>query len=70
MNLSPIESVMTDSTHTVFPSAQLEIRFKGETIFSKPYGHLDPETKLRPTQPDALFDLASVTKLFVTTAFM
>ncbi|MBI5080411.1 MAG: beta-lactamase family protein [Chloroflexi bacterium] len=70
MNFSLIEQVMTDSTHTVFPSAQLEIRFKGETIFSKSYGHLDPETKQRPTQPDTLFDLASVTKLFVTTAFM
>jgi len=70
MNLPLIESVMTESTSTVLPAAQLEIRFKGETIFSKAYGHLDPETKLRPTQPDTLFDLASVTKLFVTTAFM
>jgi len=68
MNL--IEQVMLESAHTVFPAAQLEIRHHGETIFSKPYGHLDPETKLRPTQPDTLFDLASVTKLFVTTAFM
>ncbi len=61
---------MTDSTHTVFPAAQLEVRHKGSVIFSKAYGHLDPETKLRPTQLDTLFDLASVTKLFVTTAFM
>jgi CubicO group peptidase (beta-lactamase class C family) len=70
MDISSIESVMTDSTHTVFPAAQLEIRHKGEIIFSNSYGHLDPETKLRPAQPDTLFDLASVTKLFVTTAFM
>lgn len=70
MNLSRIESVMTDSTHTVFPAAQLEVRHHGEIVFSKAYGVLDPETKLRPTQPDMLFDLASVTKLFVTTAFM
>ncbi|MEK7442280.1 MAG: serine hydrolase [Chloroflexota bacterium] len=70
MNLSLIESVMSESTSSVFPTAQLEIRHRGEIVFSKAYGVLDPETKLRPTQPDTLFDLASVTKLFVTSAFM
>ena len=70
MNTTIIHQVMSDSTGTVFPSAQLEVRHKGKIVFSQSYGHLDPETKQRPTQPDTLFDLASVTKLFVTTAFM
>jgi CubicO group peptidase (beta-lactamase class C family) len=33
-------------------------------------GFLDPETKTRPANAETLFDLASVTKLFTTTAFM
>ncbi len=37
---------------------------------SRAYGWLDPDTQQRPTQEDTLFDLASVTKLFVVTAFM
>lgn len=38
--------------------------------FARAYGLLDPEAHFRPTTGDTLFDLASVTKLFTTTAFM
>lgn len=54
----------------VFPAAQLEVRAGGEVALSRAYGWLDPDARQCPTRSDTLFDLASVTKLFVVTAFM
>ncbi len=65
-----VEGVIHEALHRVFPAAQVEVWQRGEPIFSGAYGWLDPETRRRPIQPDTLFDLASVTKLFVVTAFM
>jgi CubicO group peptidase (beta-lactamase class C family) len=39
-------------------------------LLSRACGWLDPDAHTRPVQPDTLFDLASVTKLFVVAAFM
>ncbi len=52
------------------PSLQLCIRKKDELIFSCISGWIDPETKKRPVKKETLFDLASITKLFTTAAFM
>ena len=54
----------------VFPAAVLHVRQAGAVVFERAYGYLDPETRRHPTHPDSLFDLASLTKLFVATAFM
>ncbi len=70
MNLSNAQSVLEAALGYVFPAVQIEARRRGEIIFSRSSGWLDPETKQRAVQPDTLFDLASVTKLFVVTAFM
>jgi CubicO group peptidase (beta-lactamase class C family) len=70
VDLSKAESVVVESLGRAFPAAQVEVRWRGETILSRAYGWLDPETQQRPTQLDTLFDMASVTKLFVVTAFM
>ena len=64
------EAVITAAVDRVFPAAQIEVRQRGEVLWSAAYGWLDPEIRSLPTQPDTLFDLASVTKLFVVTAFM
>jgi len=69
-DLSPAESIIHEALGRVFPAAQLEVRLRGQVVLSRAYGWLDPETQQHPTQPDTLFDLASVTKLFVATAFM
>lgn len=55
---------------SVTPAAQLVVRWRGEVVFARAYGYLDPETRTHPTQPDTRFDMASVTKLFAVTAFM
>jgi CubicO group peptidase (beta-lactamase class C family) len=65
-----VEAVITGGLDRVFPAAQVHIRHRGQTVFARAYGYLDPETRERPAQLDTLFDLASVTKLFVVTAFM
>ncbi len=70
INLTAIEAVIEEALATVMPAAQVTVRWRGEVVLSNAYGWLDPDTRQRPTQLDSLFDLASVTKLFVVTAFM
>lgn len=72
MTLTPstLEPVVSPALGRVFPAAQIAVRVDGEVVVSRAYGWLDPETQQRPTQPDTLFDLASVTKLFTVTALM
>ena len=65
-----VDTVMHDGLNRVFPAAVLHIRQAGNVIFERAYGYLDPETRQRPTQPDSLFDLASLTKVFTATLFM
>ncbi len=58
------------ATPAPIPALQLVIRRRGEVIFAHVGGWLDPVNRQQPTQRDTRFDLASVTKLFTTTAFM
>lgn len=70
MDFSKTDSILSQAIDTITPAAQLVIRHKGDTVHSISMGVLDPETRINPTRPDSLFDLASVTKLYTTTAFM
>jgi CubicO group peptidase (beta-lactamase class C family) len=67
---SAAEAVVRDALGHVFPAAQVVVRQGGEVIWSAAHGWLDPETRTQPATLDTLFDLASVTKLFVVAAFM
>jgi serine-type D-Ala-D-Ala carboxypeptidase len=64
------ESVIIAALGHVFPAAQIEVRQRGEVLWSAAYGWLAPESRSLPTRSDTLFDLASITKLFVVAAFM
>jgi len=68
--LSRVEAVIADALGRVFSAAVLFVSRSGSTVLHRAYGFLDPETSRQPAQLDTLFDLASVTKLFTTTAFM
>ena len=70
IDFSSAESVVHGALDHVFPAAQLEVRLHGETILSRAYGWLDPDAGQHSAQLDTQFDMASVTKLFVVTAFM
>ncbi len=53
-----------------FPAIALTVIHHGVVLFNGAWGWVDPETASYPAQPDTLFDLASVSKLFTTTAFL
>lgn len=70
MNFSKVGSILVQAIGTITPAAQLVIRQNGAVVHDVAMGFLDPETKTHPVNAETLFDLASVTKLFTTTAFM
>ena len=70
MDFSKADSILSQAVGTMTPAAQLVIRHHGKVVHDVAMGFLDPETKIRPVNAETLFDLASVTKLFTTTAFM
>ena len=63
-------AVLQTATPTLTPAAQLVVRWGGDAVLSATFGWLDPETRQRPTRPDTLFDMASVSKLFTVTTLM
>jgi CubicO group peptidase (beta-lactamase class C family) len=70
LNTSPLDQVVTSAVGKVAPAIQVVVRHHGEEIYSHCSGWLDPENKQIPVNPDTLFDLASVSKLFTTITFM
>lgn len=53
-----------------FPALAIAVIHKGERLVNASWGYVDPDIKNIPVTPDTLFDLASVSKLFTTTAFL
>jgi CubicO group peptidase (beta-lactamase class C family) len=68
--LDTVDRLITQALDRVFTAAVVLIARQGTVAFHRAYGYLDPEARRRPTPDDALFDLASLTKLFTATAFM
>ncbi|HEX9118816.1 MAG TPA: serine hydrolase [Anaerolineae bacterium] len=67
---SPAEATLLQALGRVFPAASLQVRLAGQIIWDAAYGWLDPDDRRHPVSLATPFDLASVTKLFVVTAFM
>ncbi len=61
---------MQQGVGNTFPSAVLLISDKKDILFHQSYGWLDPESRRHPTKKDSLFDIASLTKIFTSTAFL
>lgn len=64
-----VDALMRQYLGRVAPSMILHIAQGGKPIFEHAYGYLDPLEGERLVQPDSVFDLASLTKLFTFTAF-
>ena len=64
-----VENIILNAQSRV-PAVQLCILQHGKTIYHKAFGFLDPETKQQTAKDNSRFDMASVTKLFTTSAFM
>lgn len=54
----------------VFPACTIAVIHESELVLEIGTGVIDPETRQGTVTPETLFDLASVTKLFTSTAFM
>ncbi|MEQ8673109.1 MAG: serine hydrolase domain-containing protein [Aggregatilineales bacterium] len=65
-----IDSLIHSALKTTAPSIALAVYHHGEIFAERAYGYLDPETQRQPVLNSTQFDLASVTKLFTTTAFL
>lgn len=53
-----------------FPALSLAVIYRGDIVLDAGWGWIDPGENQYPVIPDSRFDLASVTKLFVETAFL
>lgn len=70
--MQALDKLLRDNVGKVYTAASVEIRLRGGVIYRAAFGTLDPGGKLdgaHPARTDTLFDLASLTKLFTTTAF-
>ncbi|HRE49334.1 MAG TPA: serine hydrolase domain-containing protein [Aggregatilineales bacterium] len=68
-----LQNLLTDSLGAVYTAASVEIRHRNAVIYRAQFGTTDREGDLlngAPVKKDTLFDLASLTKLFTTTAFL
>src|SRR5512145_3339454 len=70
MDFSKTDSILSQAIGSVTPAAQMVVLYHGAWVHDIALGWLDPENRTRPANPETLFDLASVTKLYTTTAFM
>ena len=57
-----------DVNNNVAPTITCRVEQAGALLFEQSYGWLDPVSRLIATPADAIYDLASLTKLFTTTA--
>jgi CubicO group peptidase (beta-lactamase class C family) len=51
----------------VAPTLALVVRWSGRAVLDLRAGWMDPDARTQPTRPDALFDLASITKTITAT---
>lgn len=70
MNLSRIDEPMQYALHTTAPAISLAVYHDDVLIVHDAWGWIDPDTQQHPVTTQTLFDLASLTKLFTTTAFL
>jgi CubicO group peptidase (beta-lactamase class C family) len=67
---SRLDALLGRAVAEVAPAIVCRVERGGDLLFERGYGWLNPASQSRSTPPDAIFDLASLTKLFTTTAFL
>mgnify|MGYP000861909094 FL=1 len=65
-----LEALIAAHLGDTFPALAITAIHRGRVLVNQSWGWIDPVTREYPIGPDALFDLASVSKLFTTTAFL
>ncbi|MBV8637716.1 MAG: beta-lactamase family protein [Candidatus Eremiobacteraeota bacterium] len=64
---SPIDDLLHKATGTWFTAAVARIEHRGKLVFEEAYGTTRDDESARSVYVDTSFDLASITKLFVST---
>ena len=65
-----LDDVLHAGVGRVYTAAVVHVRRGGRVVYERAVGQPNPEASPAPTRVDTLFDLASVTKVFTTTAFL
>jgi serine-type D-Ala-D-Ala carboxypeptidase len=65
-----LDSFVKSYVPDVCPSLAIVVYHGGVKVADVAWGWIDPDTRQIPTTPETLFDFASLTKLFTTTAFL
>jgi len=65
-----LEQILQGAVPSIAQAIVCRVEQGGERVYEKAFGWLAPEAQTHPVQTDSLFDLASLTKLFTTTAFL
>lgn len=66
--MDEIKAIIQSATQNVAPAITLSVYQRGQLLMHHADGWLDPDTREMPVTVETLFDLASLTKLFTTTA--
>jgi CubicO group peptidase (beta-lactamase class C family) len=65
-----LERVISAHLGETFPALAVTVVQGGAVRLNAAWGWIDPDTRAHPARPNSLFDLASVSKLFTTSAFL
>jgi CubicO group peptidase (beta-lactamase class C family) len=68
MNFTQLDHLLQDAVPTVAPAVVCQVEQGGHVLFAKGYGWINPMLKRQQVTTETLFDFASLTKLFTTTA--
>lgn len=68
--MKKLDDYINSHVGVTFPAAQIAIYHAGKLAHQAVFGHIDPDTRQMPITHHTRFDLASVSKLFTTCAFM
>ena len=64
------EAILDAHLPRTFPAMSLRVIHRSEVVLDVARGWIDPDAKQLPVTADTLFDLASLTKLFVESSFL
>lgn len=68
MNFTQLDHLLQAAVPTVTPALVCQVEQAGRVLFARGYGWINPMLKRQPVSTETLFDFASLTHLFTTTA--
>jgi CubicO group peptidase (beta-lactamase class C family) len=68
MNFTKLDNMLQDAVPAVAPAIVCQVEQGGRVLYAKGFGWINPMLKRQPVTTETIFDFASLTKLFTTTA--